>query len=99
MLENNVVRVHRSKRLRQDIIHGDSMTESDRPHNLNQKPTDLNIKELEEAKSKIRELEMRIKLLEGGNPRRFPDVKFLNYRTRKRILVCTLAFFSNLSSL
>ncbi|XP_034232474.1 UDP-glucuronic acid decarboxylase 1 [Thrips palmi] len=89
MLGNGVVKVHRSKHLREDILYGDrdGVTAISLSHNANQKPVDGNIKDLDEAKAKIRELEMRIKLLEGGNPRRFPDVKFLNYRTRKRILV------------
>lgn len=49
------------------------------------------IKNLEEAKSKIRELEEKLKFieakLENRIPKSYPTVKFLNYKNRKRILV------------
>lgn len=80
ILENTVLKVHRgSKHLRVDMPYEEGME--------NSRQSADNIRNLEEAKKKIRELEIRIKHLEGGSPRRFPDVKFLNYRTRKRILV------------
>lgn len=43
--------------------------------------------ELDEAKSRIMELESRIKEMESRIPRKYPDVTFLNYKNRKRILV------------
>jgi hypothetical protein len=42
---------------------------------------------LQEAQKKIKELEKRVKDLEKRIPQRYPDVKYLNYRSRKRILV------------
>jgi predicted Holliday junction resolvase-like endonuclease len=43
--------------------------------------------QLQEAQKKIKELEKRIGDLEKRIPQRYPDVKYLNYRSRKRILV------------
>ena len=45
------------------------------------------IQTLQQAQKKIRELEKKIKDLEKRIPQRYPDVKYLNYRSRKRILV------------
>lgn len=45
------------------------------------------IQNLQEAQKKIKELEKKIKDLEKRIPQRYPDVKYLNYRSRKRILV------------
>jgi peptidoglycan hydrolase CwlO-like protein len=45
------------------------------------------VQSLQEAQKKIKELERRIKGLEKRIPQRYPDVKYLNYRSRKRILV------------
>ena len=49
------------------------------------------IKDLQEAKNKIRELEEKLKFieakLENRSPKTYPAVKFLNYKNRKRILV------------
>jgi Tfp pilus assembly protein PilO len=45
------------------------------------------IPNLQEAQKKIRELEKRVKDLEKRIPQKYPDVKYLNYRSRKRILV------------
>lgn len=42
---------------------------------------------MDEASKKIITLEGKIKQLESRIPKQFPDVKFLNYRQRKRILV------------
>lgn len=44
-------------------------------------------RELVEAKSRIDQLEKKIAILEGRVPQKFPDVKFLGYKERKRILV------------
>jgi hypothetical protein len=45
------------------------------------------IQSLQEAQKKIKELERKISDLEKRIPQRYPDVKYLNYRSRKRILV------------
>ncbi|CAD7092465.1 unnamed protein product [Hermetia illucens] len=44
-------------------------------------------KELAEAKAKIREIEAKLGRLEANVPRKYPDVRFLNYKNRKRILI------------
>lgn len=48
------------------------------------------IKHLDEALLKIQELEMRLKDIEFRIPKKYPEVKFLNYKDRKRILVSLL---------
>ncbi|XP_044743945.1 UDP-glucuronic acid decarboxylase 1 [Chrysoperla carnea] len=48
---------------------------------------DDNIHDLNEAKSKIKMLETKLKQLEARVSKKFPDVHFLNYRARKRILI------------
>ncbi|XP_049288572.1 UDP-glucuronic acid decarboxylase 1 [Anopheles funestus] len=45
------------------------------------------LNELHEAKRQILELERKIQELEGRIPRKYPDVTFLNYKNRKRILI------------
>lgn len=53
--------------------------------------------ELQEAARKIFELEQKIMILEKKVPKTYPDVKFLNYLTRKRILVTKIdACLSNI---
>lgn len=42
---------------------------------------------LKEAYKRINDLEMKVKELEHRIPHRYTDVKFLNYKSRKRILV------------
>ena len=42
---------------------------------------------LQEASDRIQELEKKILALESQVPKSYPDVKFLNYLSRKRILV------------
>lgn len=44
-------------------------------------------KGIDEASKRIKHLEGKIKQLESRIPKQFPNVKFLNYRERKRILV------------
>lgn len=44
-------------------------------------------RELKEARSRIDQLEKKIAILEGRVPQKYPDVKFLGYKERKRILV------------
>lgn len=43
--------------------------------------------ELNEAKQRLRLLEMKIQNLENRISKKYPDVVFLNYKNRKRILV------------
>lgn len=43
--------------------------------------------ELKEAKARIEQLEKKIAILEGRIPQKYPDVKYLGYKERKRILV------------
>lgn len=89
-MDNNVLKYASSKYHRDNPEFQTSV-----PDYTNKNNFDSDINTIEEAKNKIRELEIRIKQLEGGNPRRFPDVKFLNYRTRKRILVSSQLFYLN----
>lgn len=42
---------------------------------------------LQEASMRIKELEQRLNAVDSRVPKTYPDVKFLNYVTRKRILV------------
>jgi hypothetical protein len=44
----------------------------------------------ESSASKIEELEDRIRDLEARSPKKYPDVKFLTYKDRKRILVSSI---------
>lgn len=46
--------------------------------------------ELSEAKQRLRLLEMKIQTLENRISKKYPDVVFLNYKNRKRILVYRL---------
>ncbi|XP_058129894.1 UDP-glucuronic acid decarboxylase 1 [Anopheles ziemanni] len=48
---------------------------------------DFRMNELYEAKRQILELQRKIQELEGRIPRKYPDVTFLNYKNRKRILI------------
>lgn len=43
--------------------------------------------ELNEARQQLRLLEMKIQTLENRIAKKYPDVLFLNYKDRKRILV------------
>lgn len=43
--------------------------------------------ELDDARHRLRLLEMKIKTLENRIAKKYPDVLFLNYKNRKRILV------------
>lgn len=46
-------------------------------------------KELQETKAKLAELEKKMAILEGRIPEKYPDVKFLGVKERKRIIVST----------
>lgn len=58
-------------------------------HQSDGQPNDLtsSYNELNEAKQRLRLLEMKIQTLESRLARKYPDVLFLNYKNRKRILV------------
>lgn len=43
--------------------------------------------ELNDARKRLRSLEVKIKSLENRMAKKYPDVLFLNYKNRKRILV------------
>lgn len=45
------------------------------------------IKSLDEALVKIKDLEQRLKDIEYRIPKKYPEVKFLTFKDRKRILV------------
>lgn len=47
---------------------------------------------LNEAYQKIETLEEKIISLEGRMPKTYPDVRFLNYLDRRRILVCIIYY-------
>lgn len=51
--------------------------------------------ELNDARQRLRLLEMKIQTLENRIAKKYPDVLFLNYKNRKRILVilCLYTFF------
>lgn len=48
---------------------------------------------IKEAEDRIEELEEKIDVLEARLPKTYPDVKFQNYLSRKRILVSFFYFF------
>lgn len=48
---------------------------------------DSSKRELQEAKARIEQLEKKIAILEGRIPQKYPEVKYLGYKERKRILV------------
>lgn len=54
--------------------------------------SDNDVNGLEEAKEKIRQLEAKLLLLDARIPKAFPDVKYLSYRAKKRILVRNFIF-------
>lgn len=47
----------------------------------------ISISSLEEAQKRILELEEKLAALEVRIPKKYPEIKFLNYHSRKRILV------------
>lgn len=53
----------------------------------------VEINNLLDAKRRIRELEDKLSSLEFRIPKKFPDVKFLNYHSRRRILVSDYVLF------
>lgn len=52
--------------------------------------------ELNDARHRLRLLEMKIKTLENRIAKKYPDVSFLNYKNRKRILVSFAYHFCSL---
>lgn len=49
---------------------------------------DKNLEYFNDASERIQELEEKLQTLEARIPKTYPEVKFLNYLNRKRILVC-----------
>lgn len=49
--------------------------------------------ELNDARQRLRLLEMKIQTLENRIAKKYPDVLFLNYKNRKRILVRAIEMF------
>lgn len=49
--------------------------------------------ELNDARQRLRLLEMKIQTLENRIAKKYPDVLFLNYKNRKRILVRAIEIF------
>lgn len=47
---------------------------------------------MDEAKKRIFELESKLRELEARMPKKHPDVRFLNYQARKRILVSETSY-------
>lgn len=48
---------------------------------------DVTKQEIQQARARIEQLEKKIAILEGRIPQKYPDVKYLGYKERKRILV------------
>lgn len=66
----------------------DTLILSEMEKQIEPNPKDDSTKqELLEAKSRIDQLEKKIAILEGRVPQKYPEVKFLGYKERKRILV------------
>ncbi|XP_050069600.1 UDP-glucuronic acid decarboxylase 1 [Anopheles maculipalpis] len=65
---------------RNEPLHGDDLA-------LDDPERESRLNELHEAKRQILVLERKIQELEGRIPRKYPDVTFLNYKNRKRILI------------
>lgn len=57
------------------------------------------VKQLRETNLKIKHLENRINMVHARSPKPFPDVKYLNYHNKRRILVRTELLFFNYKSL
>ncbi|XP_077293636.1 UDP-xylose synthase [Arctopsyche grandis] len=54
---------------------------------VNRRMVETDITDLADAKKKIADLEAKLESLEIRIPKKYPDVKYLNYKLRKRILV------------
>lgn len=52
-------------------------------------------RELQEAKTRIEQLEKKLAILEGRIPQKYPDVQYLGYKERKRILVSKVITFKD----
>lgn len=86
-----------NQRLSEDFHDGELPKRRDNIHAINninaamelKEANDQTKRELNEAKSKIEQLEKKIAILEGRIPQKYPDVKYLGYKDRKRILVST----------
>lgn len=78
----------------EDILHRELVPEVKKEHvqklkmekEIN-KGDDTTKRELQEAKARIDQLEKKIAFLEGRIPQKYPEVTYLGYKERKRILV------------
>jgi len=61
-------------------------TAGDQPHGNGEKSANY-VEELDQAMKRINVLENKIKNIALKNPKKYPDVMFLNYKDRKRIMV------------
>lgn len=68
-----------------DVI--ETIFDTNNNDNIDNHHNKLETSDVSDAKLRIKELEYKILQLETRIPRRFPDVTFLNYKNRKRILV------------
>lgn len=82
--------------LHRDARDNEILPQASGEHRNQQAIIEQQRKELAEAKAKIREIEAKLGRLEANVPRKYPDVRFLNYKNRKRILVtyCIFALFT-----
>lgn len=80
-LDENIIPNDAREQLRGDDFEPQMDSQVDR------KAAESDITDLAEAKRKIAELETKLQSLETRIPKKYPDVKYLNYKSRKRILV------------
>lgn len=75
--------------------HGKSSLDSDMHINEVEGELSSSYNQLNDAKQRIRLLEMKIQNLENRIAKKYPDVVFLNYKNRKRILVSSFEMPKN----
>lgn len=80
-LDENIIPNDAREQLRADEF------EPPMENNAERKGAESDVTDLAEAKRKIAELETKLQSLETRIPKKYPDVKYLNYKSRKRILV------------
>uniref|UniRef100_W8C0C5 UDP-glucuronic acid decarboxylase 1 n=1 Tax=Ceratitis capitata TaxID=7213 RepID=W8C0C5_CERCA len=67
------------------FVHPKIMDDGEK-EGIHQKQQKL-VNQIEQAKAQIAILEDRVRALEASTPRKYPQVKYLNYKNRKRILI------------
>lgn len=68
------------------VLFSQKMESSDNLENTKQ--------ELQDAKARLELLEQKLAVLEGRIPQKYPDVEYLGYKDRKRILVCIFIYIN-----